>query len=73
MTAEDINIEINKNPEVNELMRLFRQTDWAKNRESDKIDLMLAKTDMSVCIRHEGKLLGYGRILNDGFFKGTYQ
>lgn len=51
-------------------MELFQQTDWAKNREPDKIGWMLAKTDMSVCLRQNGKLLAYGRILNDGCFRG---
>ncbi|WP_158856427.1 GNAT family N-acetyltransferase [Lunatibacter salilacus] len=70
MVPEDVKIEINKNPEVSELMELFRQTDWAKNRDPDKIGWMLAKTDMSVCLRQDGKLLAYGRILNDGCFRG---
>jgi predicted GNAT family N-acyltransferase len=70
MVPDDVIIEINKNPEVVELMNLFRQTDWAKNREADKIGWMLAKTDMSVCLRQQGKLIGYGRIVNDGCFRG---
>ena len=70
MVPENVKIEINKSPEVSELMELFRQTDWAKNREPDKIGWMLAKTDMSVSLRQHGKLLAYGRILNDGCFRG---
>lgn len=70
MIPEDVIIEINKNPEVSELMELFRQTDWAKSRDPDKVGWMLAKTDMSVCLRHNGNLQAYGRILNDGCFRG---
>jgi GNAT superfamily N-acetyltransferase len=70
MIPEEVQIEINKNPEVPELLDLFLQTDWAKDRDAGKIGLMLEKTDMSVCIRSKGKLLAFGRIINDGSFRG---
>nr|MBI1229708.1 GNAT family N-acetyltransferase [Cytophagales bacterium] len=70
MNEAAIEIEINKNPKDWELMALFQQTDWAKSRTIDQVSVMLAKTDMSVCLRRSGKLLAYGRIINDGCFRG---
>lgn len=63
-------IEINKKPGANELMSLFFQTSWAKDRDPKRVEKMLETDQLSVCIRIEGKLIAYGRILTDGCFRG---
>jgi len=62
-------IEFNKAPEVQELMPLFAQTSWAKKRTPDKIARMLGRDDLSVCIRLNGALIGYGRMISDGCYR----
>ena len=65
-----MNIENNKKPSVKELMNLFSQTTWAKDRSSTRVSQMISNNNISVCIRIDGKLIGYGRIISDGCFRG---
>lgn len=62
-------IEKNKNPGVDELMNLFSQTTWAKDRNKERIIQMLESDDLTICLRDSKKLIGYGRIISDGCFR----
>ena len=63
-------IEINTKPGVNELMELFSQTSWAKKRNYASVSKMLSSDDLTVCLRDANRLIGYGRIITDGCFRG---
>ncbi|MFC4871882.1 GNAT family N-acetyltransferase [Negadavirga shengliensis] len=63
-------IETNQKPALDELMVLFSQVSWAKSRSRERVQQMLENDPISVCIRLEGKLVAYGRILTDGCFRG---
>ncbi len=63
-------VEINKKPGAQELLELFLQTSWANRRSHESVSKMLNNNDLIVCLRHSGKLIGFGRIISDGCFRG---
>lgn len=65
-----LKIEINKKPNVNELLELFSQATWAKDRNHDSVLQMLKSNDLTICLRDSNKLIGYGRIITDSCFRG---
>ena len=56
-------------PDATELLCLFRQADWAKNRSLDDTVKLLPEVDVFVSIREGEKLIGFGRALSDGVFR----
>jgi predicted GNAT family N-acyltransferase len=63
-------IETNNNPGAKELLNLFSQTTWAKDRSEESIKQMLKSNDLKVCLRDSNKLIGFGRIITDGCYRG---
>ncbi|MCE8015528.1 GNAT family N-acetyltransferase [Halomonas sp. MCCC 1A17488] len=56
-------------PTADELHTLFQQTTWAADRTLGDIEAMIARLDVFVCIRQEGKLVGFARALTDGVYR----
>lgn len=63
-------IELNKKPSASELLALFAQTSWANQRDHASVTKMLISDDLTVCLREANKLIGFGRIISDGCFRG---
>ncbi|GAA4276599.1 GNAT family N-acetyltransferase [Aquimarina mytili] len=56
-------------PEALELMRLFSQTSWAKDRSIKDIELLLEHIGPFVVIKDNGRLIGFGRALTDSVYR----
>lgn len=52
-------------PECHELLDLMRQTNWAADRSPAGLQRMLDNSSLCVTIRHNGKLIAFGRALTD--------
>lgn len=53
-------------PTAPELAGLFAQAHWARHRNYDDIEKLLAHTDVFVAVRDGERLVGFGRALSDG-------
>lgn len=62
-------ITTEKLPQAFELLPLFSQTTWAKDRSAEGIALLLNKTETYVVIRDNDQLIGFGRALTDGIYR----
>ncbi|GAA4274722.1 GNAT family N-acetyltransferase [Aquimarina gracilis] len=51
------------------MQRLFKQTNWAKNRTIEGIEFLLENTKNYVLVRDDTLLIGYGRALSDGIYR----
>jgi N-acetylglutamate synthase-like GNAT family acetyltransferase len=58
-------------PDVSQLLELFRQAPWAKDRSLDEAKVMLQHTDLAVCARDGERLIGFGRVLTDFVYRAT--
>jgi ribosomal protein S18 acetylase RimI-like enzyme len=58
-------------PETSQLLGLFRQAPWAKDRSLDDANAMLQHTDLAVCARDGQRLVGFGRVLTDFIYRAT--
>ncbi len=56
-------------PEASELLSLFLQTSWAKDRSIERIEIVLNNTKTYVVIRDKDQLIGFGRALSDGVYR----
>ncbi len=56
-------------PEASELMRLFLQTSWAKNRSEQNIELLLKNIGPFVAIKDHDLLIGFGRAITDNVYR----
>ncbi len=65
-----IKVKVNSAPTAKDLMKLFAQVDWAKNRKIGDVGKMLRNGDWTVCIYEDDELLGFARIITDGCFRG---
>ncbi len=65
-----VKVEINNPPSSEELMLLFAQADWAKERSIFNVEKMLNSGNWMVCLYEQGKLVGFARIITDGCFRG---
>ncbi len=56
-------------PEASELLKLFSQTSWAKNRSKEGIAFLLKNTTTYVTVRDNDQLIGFGRAISDGIYR----
>ncbi len=56
-------------PKASELLHLFSQTSWAKDRSIKGIELLLSATKTYVVIRDGDRIIGFGRALSDGVYR----
>lgn len=54
---------------ADELIALFAQTSWARQRGTRDVAAMLRATPVAVSARADGVLVGYARALTDGRFR----
>ena len=57
-------------PHPTELLNLFEQTSWAANRNKADVEFLLQNTKIFVVIRMHGKVIGFGRAISDGVYRG---
>ncbi len=58
-------------PEASQLLRLFHQAPWAKDRSLDDAKEMLRHTDVTLCAWDGDQLVGFGRVLTDFIYRAT--
>lgn len=57
-------------PKASELLQLFEQTTWAKNRTLKGVGFLLSNCEHYVVIRDaDHKLIGFGRAISDGVYR----
>lgn len=62
-------ISTEKKPEATELLHLFTQTSWAKNRTLKDTKALLENTSLFVVAKHKSKVVAFGRALTDGVYR----
>ena len=60
-----------KDLEASQLLRLFHQAPWAKNRTLEAAKEMLRHTDIALCAWEGDQLVGFGRVLTDYVYRAT--
>jgi ribosomal protein S18 acetylase RimI-like enzyme len=60
-----------KELEASQLLRLFHQAPWAKDRTLDDAKEMLRHTDVALCAWDGDQLVGFGRALTDFVYRAT--
>jgi len=60
-----------KELEASQLLRLFHQAPWAKDRTLDDAKDMLRHTDVALCAWDGDQLVGFGRVLTDFVYRAT--
>ena len=60
-----------KELEASQLLRLFHQAPWAKDRTLDDAKEMLRHTDVALCAWDGDLLVGFGRVLTDFVYRAT--
>ncbi len=60
-------------PTEDELKRLFTQTTWATKRDSKDINRLLQNLNIFVVIRHDSKVIGFGRAISDGAYRALIE
>ncbi len=60
-----------KDLEASQLVRLFHQAPWAKNRTLEAAKEMLRHTDIALCAWEGDQLVGFGRVLTDYVYRAT--
>lgn len=58
-------------PTASQLVRLFRQAPWAKDRSPEQTQEMLRQTDLVLCAWDGDQLVGFGRVLTDFMYRAT--
>ncbi|GKS65943.1 GNAT family N-acetyltransferase [Nitrospira sp.] len=58
-------------PESSQLLRLFHQAPWAKQRSLKDAKEMLQHTDLTLCAWDGERLIGFGRVLTDFIYRAT--
>ena len=61
----------NEPPDAFQLLALFHQAPWAKDRSLGDAKEMLRHTDLTLCARDGDHLIGFGRVLTDFIFRAT--
>jgi ribosomal protein S18 acetylase RimI-like enzyme len=56
---------------VSQLLRLFHQAPWAKNRTLEDAKAMLDHSDVVLCAWDGDRLVGFGRVLTDFIYRAT--
>ena len=54
-----------------QLLALYGQTDWARDRSLDDTKLMLAHTDVAISAWDGPRMVGFGRVLTDYVFRAS--
>jgi ribosomal protein S18 acetylase RimI-like enzyme len=54
-----------------QLLSLYDQTDWARDRSLDDTTRMLAHTDVAISAWDGSTLVGFGRVLTDYVFRAS--
>ena len=54
-----------------ELIQLYRQASWAKDRALEQAKAMLAHTDLVISAWDGSRLVGFGRVLTDYVFRAS--
>jgi ribosomal protein S18 acetylase RimI-like enzyme len=54
-----------------QLLALYSQTDWARDRSLDDTTRMLAHTDVAISAWDGSKMVGFGRVLTDFVFRAS--
>ena len=57
--------------DVTQLLRLFHQAPWAKNRTLADAKAMLDHSDVVLCAWDGDRLVGFGRVLTDFIYRAT--
>ena len=52
-----------------DLMNLFRQTDWTKGRDERSVSAMLSGSSISVAAWEAKRVVGYARAVSDGVYR----
>ena len=60
-----------KELEASQLLRLFHQAPWAKDRTLEDAKDMLRHTDVALCAWDGDQLVGFGRVLTDFVYRAT--
>ena len=70
-----MNIEYAMNAEINpaELQELFKQTEWAMGRSAEGIGTMLKHTPLNLAATHDGKLVGFARVMTDTIYRALIE
>jgi ribosomal protein S18 acetylase RimI-like enzyme len=58
-------------PTASQLLRLFHQAPWAKDRSLRDAKGMLRHTDLVLCAWDGDQLIGFGRVLTDFTYRAT--
>jgi len=58
-------------PDASQLLGLFHQAPWAKDRSLDDAKEMLRHTDLTLCAWDGNRLIGFGRVLTDFIYRAT--
>lgn len=58
-------------PTASQLVRLFHQAPWAKDRSPEQTLEMLHQTDLVLCAWDGDQLVGFGRVLTDFMYRAT--
>ncbi len=58
-------------PTTSQLVRLFHQAPWAKDRSPEQTRDMLRQTDLVLCAWDGDQLVGFGRVLTDFMYRAT--
>lgn len=58
-------------PQATQLVRLFHQAPWAKDRSPEQAQEMLRHTDLVLCAWDGAHLVGFGRVLTDFMYRAT--
>ncbi len=61
----------NEPPDASQLLELFHQAPWAKNRSLDDAKEMLRHTDLTISAWEGNRLVGFGRVLTDFIYRAT--
>jgi ribosomal protein S18 acetylase RimI-like enzyme len=59
------------NLDVSQLLRLFHQAPWAKNRTMEDTAKMLRHSDVVLCAWDGDRLVGFGRVITDFVYRAT--
>jgi ribosomal protein S18 acetylase RimI-like enzyme len=60
-----------KELQASQLLRLFHQAPWAKDRTLEDAKDMLRHTDVALCAWDGDQLVGFGRVLTDFVYRAT--
>ncbi len=58
-------------PQPDQLIQLFQQAPWAKDRKITDTEEMLRHTDLAICAWERERLVGFGRVLTDFVYRAT--